>query len=105
MKTMILGLALILGASMSFAQEADGERENFREAFDTCLEENGLSRPEPGQRPSEEERTLMDTCLASKGISRPEHDRQRGKFRRDQADGQNGAFGHKKRRTAGAAAR
>lgn len=46
--------------------------EKVRQAIQTCEKENNLTRPEPGQRPTESERKIMEACLAKKGVQMPE---------------------------------
>ncbi|RYZ81343.1 MAG: hypothetical protein EOP06_23700 [Proteobacteria bacterium] len=71
---------IVLGfGSLTLAAEANQTREQFHQAFEQCITENGLTRPEPGTRPSEEDRTKLDTCLTAKGITqrpRPRHERK-----------------------------
>ena len=63
---------------MSLSSYAGEGREKMRAAFDACAQENNLQRPEPGTKPSEEDRATMAACLKSKGIEKPEGRRHRG---------------------------
>lgn len=61
-----------LGALILSLQSYAGEgREKMREAFDACLTESGVTRPERGERPSDEDKAKIDACLKSKGIEHP----------------------------------
>jgi hypothetical protein len=42
----------------------------FQAAFEACITENGLTKPTPGQRPSDAERQVLETCLTNKGFTR-----------------------------------
>lgn len=54
--------------------------QELREAIQTCHVETGVSRPERGRRPSEEDRQLLNTCLTAKGFEMPQPP-QDGSFR------------------------
>ena len=62
-------LAILLLSSFQLQARGNGE---FREAMKTCAAETGVTRPERGQRPSDEDRAKIEACLAEKGISKPE---------------------------------
>ena len=51
---------------------AQGDHEAFRAAMDACVAETGVTKPEPGTPPSEQDRAKIKDCLASKGISHPQ---------------------------------
>lgn len=76
MKDLILSAITTLSISFaSFAaQGADAAdtakltREEVHATIEACRTENNLTRPEPGQRPSDADRALMDTCLKAKGV-------------------------------------
>jgi|GEM_PF-6017174 len=70
------------------AQPSPEEREKFHTAMESCIQENNLSKPERGTRPSDEDRAKMEACLKSKGISKPEHPRGGGRHhgKRDQKE-------------------
>jgi len=75
MKSSILVLALVLTSSTIFARGGRGGgemQEGMREAVEACHSELGTSKPERGQRPSEEEREAMDNCLSAKGFEKPQ---------------------------------
>lgn len=87
-------VALLMFATpfIAGAQQQLPDREQHRAAFEACLQENGLALPQPGQRPSEEDRSKIESCMTAKGFSRPPgppHG-QRG-FRPDRSQDQNGA--------------
>ncbi|MBL7688365.1 MAG: hypothetical protein JNJ49_10040 [Bdellovibrionaceae bacterium] len=42
-----------------------------RAAFEACLTENGLIRPERGMRPSVEDMTKLQACMTANGYERP----------------------------------
>lgn len=74
-------LALVF-STLSFqvvqAQEEDhsAQREAFKAAFDSCLSELGIEKPEKGQRPQapdDSTRTQIDACLKEKGFEPPAH--------------------------------
>lgn len=74
MKVTVLGVLL----SGVFAVNAEAQRgprgpqdEAQRTAFEACLSENGLSRPERGTRPSEADMTKLQSCMTAKGYARP----------------------------------
>lgn len=76
LKSSILSLAVFITLT-GFAKAQD--REAFHAAMDACVAETGLTKPERGVHPSEEDRAKIDSCLESKGISKPEGGRgQRG---------------------------
>lgn len=62
--------AFIVVAANVHAQSND--REAFRAAMDACVSETGVSKPERGTRPSDEDRAALESCLSSKGFTRPE---------------------------------
>jgi hypothetical protein len=64
-----MAMALQVGAHQSGRGPMN---EKFRAAFEACLEETGVSKPEQGQPPSEVDRLKVDSCLRSKGISLPQ---------------------------------
>ena len=75
MKSSILILAFVLTSSTIFARGGRGggeKQEGIREAAETCHSELGITRPERGERPSEEDRAAMDECLSAKGFEKPE---------------------------------
>lgn len=71
---------LVAGMMMAFAVglRAQDNREAFRAAMDACVSETGVSKPERGIHPSEEDRAKIDACLTSKGITKPEGRGPRG---------------------------
>lgn len=70
LRNSILTVTLMLsGSFQTMAHDKGG-------AFEACFAETGVTRPERGQRPSDEDRAKMDACLESKGLSR-EHRRER----------------------------
>lgn len=75
-KLSALMLTLALVPALTWAQ-ADSDREKFHQAMKSCMEENGISRPEPGQRPSEEDRATLNACLKEKGVQPPKFDGRR----------------------------
>lgn len=81
---------LAILTNISFAQESEGQRPSgsrpemsseLREAFEECIEQTGVERPEPGTRPSEEDRAKVDSCLESKGFEKPAKRSPRGASR------------------------
>jgi len=73
-KLFILSLATLLMSLNSYAGE---RREKMRAAFEACVQENNLQKPERGSRPSDEDRATMAACLKGKGIEKPERSRGR----------------------------
>lgn len=74
MKVTAMGVLL----SSVFTVNAEAQRgprgpqdEAQRAAFEACLTENGLSRPERGTRPSEADMTKLQSCMTAKGYERP----------------------------------
>lgn len=72
--------AFMLSSTISFAGEGRGHRGGpgggmqdsaFKAAFDECISANNLSKPEPGQRPSDEDRATLEACLKEKGFEKP----------------------------------
>lgn len=59
----------IVFASLVFAQ---GNQGNHRAAFEACIQELGLKKPQPGQRPSQAEFQKVQNCLSQKGIALPQ---------------------------------
>jgi hypothetical protein len=49
-----------------------GEDSGFREAMESCVNELGITKPEKGERPSQEEREAMDKCMSAQGYEKPE---------------------------------
>ncbi len=43
----------------------------FKAAFDECISSNNLSKPEPGERPTDEDRATLESCLKAKGYEKP----------------------------------
>ena len=75
MKSSILILALVLTSSTIFARGGRGggeKQEGLRDAAQACHSELGTTRPERGERPSEEERAAMSECLSAKGFEMPQ---------------------------------
>ena len=70
MKELLFTLTLILSAS-SYARGGQGQDSGRREAMDACASELGISKPERGTRPSQEDREAIDKCMSSKGYERP----------------------------------
>ncbi len=74
MKVTVVGV-LLSGFFAVNAQAQRGPRgpqdEAQRAAFEACLTENGLSRPERGTRPSEADMTKLQSCMTAKGYERP----------------------------------
>jgi hypothetical protein len=72
-KKLFLVLSL-LAPQLAQAESVDrrtSHHEAFRSAFELCLSENNLARPEPGKPPNEDDRAVIDSCLASKGLTPP----------------------------------
>lgn len=70
MVTAVLALSTMAHAVAS----TEGSQDARRAAFDECAVAAGLSRPEPGQRPTaptDEQRKAMDACLKEKGFEPP----------------------------------
>lgn len=67
---MALAMTMML-APLAGRAESSQSNDAFHAAFEACLSENNLQKPEPGQRPSEADRQTMDACLKSKGFDRP----------------------------------
>ncbi|UOF02502.1 hypothetical protein [Bdellovibrio reynosensis] len=78
----ILTTLVLAFAPPAFAQEeARKSHEEHRAAFDACLAELGVEKPEKGQRPQapdEELRTKIDECLKEKGFEPPKFRGGRG---------------------------
>jgi len=68
-------LSLVLGLSIH-AKAEQNNREEFHKAMQACIAETGVTKPEKGSRPSDEDRQKVDTCLAGKGFNK--EDRPRG---------------------------
>lgn len=67
-----LFVTMLTGSLCAWSQQQNaGDREAFHAAFEACLSENNLEKPERGQQPSEEDRATMQACLDGKGFSRP----------------------------------
>ncbi len=71
MKTRMTVLMAMLVAT-TIQVHAQQDREAFKAAMEACSTETGVTRPEPGVRPSEEDRAKMSACLEGKGFNRPE---------------------------------
>ncbi len=48
-----------------------GGNSEFHSAMKACFTETGVTKPERGSRPSDEDRAKIDACLKSKGIDKP----------------------------------
>jgi hypothetical protein len=69
-RNLILGAPLIL-ISVVYAQNPPPQKpEAERKAFEACLTELGVKRPEPGKAPSIEEREKMSKCMGQKGFTK-----------------------------------
>ena len=71
MKTLLLTLTLIISTSSFARGGGPGQDSGFKEAMDACASELGISKPERGGRPSQEEMETMDECMSGKGYERP----------------------------------
>lgn len=71
----ILMTMLMASAVQVYAQQ---DREAFKAALDACSTETGVSRPEPGVQPSEEDRAKLTACLQDKGFTPPSGEGSRG---------------------------
>lgn len=72
----VVWLSLALGGACFAAAAAEPAPAsgNFDAAMRDCAAEQGLSAPEPGQRPDDNKRPnrqKMDECLAAKGFKSP----------------------------------
>lgn len=56
---------------------SESQREAFQAALKSCSIEIGVSKPEKGMRPSDEEMAKMEACLLTKGIEKPLRSRDR----------------------------
>lgn len=72
-KVIKIGMGFLLsGVFVVGAQAQRGPQDEAqRAAFEACLSENGLSRPERGTRPSDEDMAKMQSCMTAKGYERP----------------------------------
>ena len=76
--------SIAVAVIMSFAAymtQVQARESGFREAMDSCASELGITKPEPGQKPSDSERSKIDACLAEKGFSKPHGERKHGAFK------------------------
>ena len=72
MKFSKIGLGLLMMLFLSFnTTHAQDDHEAFKAALDACATETGVSKPERGVRPSQEDMEKMDACLSAKGIEKP----------------------------------
>lgn len=67
-KTQILTIMMMTSISL-FAFGEDRNREERRAAFQACVTETGVTKPERGSRPNEEDRQKIKTCMEGKGFS------------------------------------
>ena len=75
---MVFALTAML-APLAGRAQSSGNNDAIRAAFEACISENNLQKPEPGQRPSDADRATMDACMKSKGFDhppRPQHGQQ-----------------------------
>ncbi len=66
-------LLFLVIVSMSLNTYAQDDREAFKAAFDTCVSETGVTKPEKGSRPTDEDRAKIETCMSGKGFTKTEH--------------------------------
>lgn len=71
MKKIMILLALVPALSLARGGRSAAEEEQFRAALEECITETGVTKPEDGQRPSDEDRAKVDSCLESKGFKKP----------------------------------
>jgi hypothetical protein len=71
LKSSVLSLTIFI-ALTGFAKAQSQDREAFHAAMEACISETGVTKPERGVHPSEEDRAKIDSCLATKGITKPE---------------------------------
>ncbi len=89
MKTLLFTLVLLI-SSTSFARgggPGNGDS-GFKAAMDACASELGISKPEKGSRPSQEEMSAMDSCMSGKGYERPSGPPPQGGRGQNQQDDQ-----------------
>jgi hypothetical protein len=71
LKSSLLSLTVFI-ALTGIANAQSQDREAFHAAMEACISETGVTKPERGVHPSDEDRAKIDACLEAKGISKPE---------------------------------
>lgn len=76
-KEVLMLIAIVsIFATQAMAQNENTSHEEHRAAFDSCLTELGIEKPEEGQRPQapdDETREKIDACMKEKGFEPPKH--------------------------------
>lgn len=60
---------VVITLFMSNANASWTNKEEIKDAFKSCFQEQGIEKPEPGKKREKVDRKKLDACLVSKGIS------------------------------------